>query len=98
MLRVLPPTIKRVLQQVISSNSSKTLFTRREGNPSARVNYKHLKNKKLCSVYDDNIFPFFHEFNVFSIEDHRELEMISNFGLLQKMSRMTKHVSKACKV
>ena len=57
--RVVPPTIKPVLQQVISSNSSKTLFTRSEGNPGARVNYKHRKNKKLCSVYDDNIFPFF---------------------------------------
>ena len=95
MLRVLPPTIKPVLQQVISSNSSKTLFTRREGNPSARVNYEHLKNKKLCSVYDDNIFPFFMNLTFFF---DRELMIISNLGPLQKMSRMTKHLSKACKV
>ena len=41
---------------------------------------------------------FFMNLTFFSIEDHRELEMISNFGPLQKMSRMTKHVSKACKM
>ena len=53
-----------------------------------------MKNKKLFSVYD-NIFPFFREFNVFSIENFK---IISNLGLLQRMSRMTKHVSKAGKV
>ena len=38
---------------------------------------------------------FFSEFNVFSIENFK---IISNFGPLQRMSRMTKHVSKAGKV
>ena len=80
MLRVLPPTIKPVLQQVISSNSSKTLFTRREGNPSARVNYEHLKNKKLCSVYDDNIFPFFFvNLTFFSIENLRLFQILDRY-------------------
>ena len=37
-------------------------------------------------------FPFFREFNVFSIEN---LKISLNFGPLQ---RMTKHVSKAVKV
>ena len=37
----------------------------------------------------------FREFNVFSIENFM---IISKFGPLQRMSRMTKHVSKACKV
>ena len=41
------------------------------------------------------IFPFFREFNVFSIENFK---IISNFEPLQRMSRMTKHVSKAGKV
>ena len=40
-------------------------------------------------------FPFFREFNVLSIEN---LKIIVNFGPLQRMSRMTKHVSKAGKV
>ena len=40
-------------------------------------------------------FPFFREFNVLSIEN---LKIILNFGPLQRMSRMTKHVSKAGKV
>ena len=60
--------------------------------PISELNYKHLKNKKLCSVDDDNVFPVFREFNVFSIENFK---IISNFGPLQRMSRMTKHVSKA---
>ena len=39
--------------------------------PISEFNYKHLKNKKLCSVYDDNIFPFFSwVLRVF----HRELQ------------------------
>ena len=38
---------------------------------------------------------FFREFNVFSIENFK---IISNFGPLQRMSRTTKHVSKAGKV
>ena len=59
------------------------------------LSYKHLNNKKLFSVYDENIFPFFHEINVFSIEN---FEIISNFEPLQRMSRMTKHISKAGKV
>ena len=62
--------------------------------PISELNYKHVKNKKLFSVYD-NIFPFFREFNVFSIENFK---IISNLGPLQRMSRMTKHVSKAGKV
>ena len=41
------------------------------------------------------MFPFFSEFNVFSKENFK---IISNFGPLQRMSRKTKHVSKACKV
>ena len=40
-------------------------------------------------------FPFFREFNVLSIEN---LKIILNFGPLQRMSRMTKHVSNAGKV
>ena len=40
-------------------------------------------------------FPFFREFNVLSIEN---LKIILNVGPLQRMSRMTKHVSKAGKV
>ena len=58
-------------------------------------NYKHLKNKKSFSVYDDNMSPFFREFHVFSIE---HFKIISNFGPLQRMSRMTKYVTKAGKV
>ena len=61
----------------------------------SELNYKHLKNKKLFSVYDDNIFPFFRGFNVFSIENFK---IISNLGPLQRMSRMTKHVCTAGKV
>ena len=38
---------------------------------------------------------FFRELNLFSIENFK---IISNFGTLQRMSRMTKHVSKAGKV
>ena len=49
----------------------------------------------LFSVYDDNIFSFIHEFNVFSIENFK---IISNLGPLQRMSCMMKHVSKAGKV
>ena len=41
------------------------------------------------------IFPFFPEFNVFSIENFK---IISNLGPLQGMSRMTKHVSKGGEV
>ena len=41
------------------------------------------------------IFSLFYEFNVFSIEN---LKIISNLPLLGRMSRMTKHVSKAGKV
>ena len=41
------------------------------------------------------IFPFFSEFHVFSIENFK---IISNFGPLQRMSCITKHVSKAAKV
>ena len=41
------------------------------------------------------MFPFFREFNVFSMENFK---IISNLGPLQRMSRMTKHVSKAGKV
>ena len=41
------------------------------------------------------IFSIFGENNVFSMEN---LKIISNFGLLQRMSRMTKHVSKTGKV
>ena len=37
--------------------------------PISELNYKHLKNKKLFSVYDDNIFPFIREFNVFFREE-----------------------------
>ena len=59
------------------------------------INYKHLKKKKLYSVYDDNIFPFFREFNVFSLKNFK---IISNFGPFQRISRMMKHVSKAGKV
>ena len=64
--------------------------------PVSELNYKHLKNKKLFSVHDDNIFRFFREFNVFSIENFRI--NISNLRPLQRMSPMTKHVSKAGKV
>ena len=38
---------------------------------------------------------FFREFNVFSIKNFK---IISNLGPLQRMSRITKHVSKAGKV
>ena len=41
------------------------------------------------------IFPLFLEFNVFFMEN---LKIISNFGPVQRMSRMTKNVSKACKL
>ena len=49
----------------------------------------------LFSVYDDNIFSFIREFNVFSKENFK---IISNLGPLQRMSRMMKHISKAGKV
>ena len=57
--------------------------------------YKHMKNKKLFTVYDDNIFPFFHEFYLFSIQNFR---IFLNLGSLQRMSHMTEHVSEAGKV
>ena len=50
---------------------------------------------KVFSVYDDNIFPFFREINVFSIEN---VKFYFKFWTLQRMSRMTKDVSKAGKV
>ena len=31
------------------------------------IYYRHLKNKKLCSLYHDNTFTFFPEFNVFPV-------------------------------
>ena len=52
----------------------------------------------LFSVYDDNIFLcffFFREFNVFSIENFK---FYFKSWTLQRMPRMTKHVSKAGKV
>ena len=52
------------------------------------LNYKHLKNKKIFSVCGDNIFLFFVNLTCFP--------MIENFKImLQRLSRMTKHVSKA---
>ena len=39
--------------------------------------------------------PFFHEFNVFSIENFK---VISNFESFQRMSRMRKYISKAGKI
>ena len=41
------------------------------------------------------MFPFFHEFNVFSIENFK---FYFKFWTLQRMPRMTKHPSKAGKV
>ena len=49
----------------------------------------------LFAVCPIIIFSLFSEFHVFSIENFK---IISNFGPLQGMSRMTKHVSKAGKV
>ena len=51
---------------------------------------------KVFSVYDDNIcFLFFREINVFFTENFK---FYFKFWTLQRMSRMTKHVSKAGKV
>ena len=52
--------------------------------PISEFNDKHLKNRKLCSVYDDNIFPFFREFHVLSIE---------NFKIIFKSWTFTKNVT-----
>ena len=41
---------------------------------------------KVFSLYDDNIFPFFREFNVFSIKNY-----FKSWTL--QMSLVTKHVS-----
>ena len=49
----------------------------------------------MISVYDDNILQFFREFNVFSIENFK---FYFKSWTLQRMSHMTKHVSKAGKV
>ena len=49
----------------------------------------------VFSVHDDNIFPFFREFNVFSIE---KFKFYFKSWTLQRMSRMTVQVSKAGKV
>ena len=50
--------------------------------PISEFNYKHLKNdKKLFSVYDDNIFPFLRECSVFSLENFK---IISNFRPITK--------------
>ena len=57
----------------------------------------HLKNNMLFSVYDNNIFPFFCELNVFSRENSN-FKIILNIGPLQRMTRMTKRVSRACTV
>ena len=50
---------------------------------------------KVFSVYVDNIFLFFREFNVFS---KRSSKFFFKSQTLQRMSRMIKHVSKAGKV
>ena len=100
------------------------MFTRKEGNPGARVtlarglpylpykrsardnsptpvnfppscvtgiiqflSYKHLKNKKLCSVNDDNIFPVFRQFNV---SFHRELQDYFKFWTSAKLVKLTR--------
>ena len=49
----------------------------------------------VFSACDDNIFSFFREFNVFSIENFK---FYFKSWTLQRMSRMTKHVNKAGKV
>ena len=46
----------------------------------------------VFSVHDDNIFPFFREFNVISIE---KFKFYFKSWTLQRMSRMTVQVSKA---
>ena len=48
----------------------------------------------VFSVYDNNIFPFFREFNVISFE---KFKFYFKSWTLQRMSRMAKHVSKAGK-
>ena len=49
----------------------------------------------LFSVYYDKISPFFVNLNFCFFVNFK---IISNLGPLQRMSRMTKHVSKAGKV
>ena len=49
----------------------------------------------MFSVYDDDIFLFFRDFNVSSIENFK---FYLNSWTLQSMSRTAKHVSKAGKV
>ena len=56
----------------------------------------------VFSVYDDNIFRFFHEFNLSSIRELKVFFQILNitknvyFSLM--WSHVTKHISKAGKV
>jgi len=56
------------------------------------INIWKIKSHVLSTMI---ILSLFCEFNLFPIENFK---IISNFGLLRRMSRMTKHVSKACKV
>ena len=49
----------------------------------------------MVSAYDDNIFPFFREFNVISIENFK---FYFKYWTLPRMLGMTKQVSKAGKV
>ena len=69
--------------------------------PISELNYNHLK-KKLFSVYDDNIFPFFREFNVFSIENFKIISdfgpnTVSKAGKIDSGDKITRPVKFACK-
>ena len=56
------------------------------------IYYKYLKNKKLFSVYDDNIFPFFRVF-------HRELPDYFKFWTVTKnVTHDETHQQSSCKV
>ena len=50
---------------------------------------------EIFSAYDDNIFPCFHEFDMFSMENFK---VYSKSWTLQRMSCMTSHIRKAGKV
>ena len=59
--------IKIILSAVMTSNIPEimALLTKREGDHGARVT----QARGVFTVYDDNVFPFFSKFNVFSFMD-----------------------------
>ena len=70
---------------------SRVTINRVNLNGISELKYRHLKSKKLFSVFDDNIFPCFVNLTCFPWRTSRLFQILP----LQRISRLTKHVSKA---